>query len=254
MSRADNFSKNYFDGDQQITGAYSSYDEERLWPAFEDMVRKFKNMMPPKRILDIGCAKGFLVSALRMVGYNAMGIDISEYAVGQANDYVKPFLQTAELGKEDLPYDNNSFDVIICMGTLEYVPDQDFAVSEINRILKPGGTLLITTLESAPANDRYRVYAKARSYWDAVFNANGYTFCHDLARKVFTVYVRQIVKYDLVRFFRPEAGQRRKLSMKAKLVKLLYHAGFASLLENYLYNRQMRSGYSMLGYQKKYSG
>lgn len=254
MSRASDFSKNYFDGDQKTIGAYTSYDEERLWPAFEDMVRKFKNMMPPRRVLDIGCAKGFLVSALRMVGYNAMGIDISEYAVQQANDYVKPFLQTAELGKENLPYDSNSFDVIICMGTLEYVPDQDFAVSEIDRVLKPGGTLLITTLESTPANDRYRVYAKTRSYWDAVFSAGGYTLCHDLARKVFTAYVRKIVKYDLVKIFRPEAGQRRKLSLKANLVKILYHAGFASLLENYLYNRQMRSGYSMLGYQKKYSG
>jgi SAM-dependent methyltransferase len=254
MTRAADFSKNYFDGDQQVSGAYSSYDEERLWPAFEDMVRKFKNIMPPKRILDIGCAKGFLVSALRMVGYNAMGIDISEYAVEQANDYVKPFLKTAELGKENLPYDNNSFDVIICMGTLEYIPDQDFAVSEINRILKPGGTLLITTLESAPANDRYRVYAKTRSYWDAVFNAKGYAFCHELARKIFKVYVRHIVKYDLVRFFRPVAAQRKKLSMKARLVKLLYHAGFASLLETYLYNKQMRSGYCMLGYQKKYPG
>lgn len=254
MSRTADFSKNYFDGHQKTTGAYSSYDEERLWPAFEDMVRKFKNMMPPKRILDIGCAKGFLVSALRMVGYNAVGIDISEYAVGEANDYVKPFLQTGELGKENLPYDSNNFDVIICMGTLEYVPEQGFAVSEIDRVLKPGGTLLITTLDSVPANDRYRVYAKSRSYWNTLFNEKGYAARHQLAAKVFSAYVRKIVQYDLVRFFRPATGNSQKLSLKANLVKLLYKAGFSSLLENYLYNKQMRSGYTMLGYQKKYPG
>ena len=69
MSRAEDFSKNYFDGHQKTTGAYSSFDEERLWPAFEDMVSKFKNMMPPKRIPDIGCAKGFLVSASLLENY-----------------------------------------------------------------------------------------------------------------------------------------------------------------------------------------
>lgn len=252
MSRAADFSKNYFDGDQHMAGTYASYDEERLWPAFEDMVRKFKHMMPPKRILDIGCAKGFLVSALRMVGYNASGIDISEYAIDQANDYVKPFLQTGELGKENLPYAGNSFDVIICMGTLEYIPDQDFAVLEIDRVLRPGGSLLITTLNAAPANDEYRLYAKTAAHWNAVFHQKGYTARHQLAGKIFSAYVRKIVKYDLVRFFRP--GHSRKLSLKANMVKLLYQAGFASLLENYLYNKQMRSGYSMLGYQKKYSG
>jgi 2-polyprenyl-3-methyl-5-hydroxy-6-metoxy-1,4-benzoquinol methylase len=254
MSRASDFSKNYFDGDQKTSGTYSSYDEERLWPAFEDMVRELKNVMPLGSILDIGCAKGFLVAALRKSGYNAEGIDISEYAVAQAPSYVKPFLRTGDLSKENLVYASNSFDCIICMGTLEYIPDQSFALSEIDRVLKPGGSLLITTLDSVPANDQYRVYAKSKSHWDAVFNARGFTVCHQLAGKVFSAYVRKIMKYDLIRIFRRPAEQSQKLSLKANLVKILYHAGFASLLENYLYNRQMRSGYSMLGYQKKYPG
>lgn len=46
-----------------------------------------------ERIMDFGCAKGYLVKALRLLHHDAMGLDISEYALSQAPEDVKPYLK-----------------------------------------------------------------------------------------------------------------------------------------------------------------
>lgn len=49
----------------------------------------------PKRTLDVGCAKGFLVEALRDRGIEAFGIDISEYAIGEVRSDIRPYCLVA---------------------------------------------------------------------------------------------------------------------------------------------------------------
>ena len=71
----------YFDGPREV--GYGGYRYDGRWvPIAEDFVRHFK-LKPADRVLDVGCAKGFLVKDLMSVcpGLQAFGIDISEYAL-----------------------------------------------------------------------------------------------------------------------------------------------------------------------------
>ena len=92
----------------------------------------------PGRVLDVGCAMGYLVSRLRRAGVDAWGLDISQYALGQAPDDVKQFLVHGSADK--LPWGDNSFDMVVTFGTLEHLPSEILlkAISEIKRVANRG--------------------------------------------------------------------------------------------------------------------
>jgi len=70
------------------------------------------------RILDFGCAKGFLVKALRLLGYNAYGIDISRYAIESAPVDVQPYLECTE---SVIMSHMNHWDWVIAKDVLEHL-------------------------------------------------------------------------------------------------------------------------------------
>ena len=73
-----------------VKGNGVSYSErERMYPFFEQIAEKIIKNYAPKTVLDVGCAYGYLVEALRCRGVEAYGIDISEYAIGVTNLYLK---------------------------------------------------------------------------------------------------------------------------------------------------------------------
>jgi len=98
----------------------------------------------PTRVLEVGCGTGALakavVEALPEVDYLAtdQSAAMVEAAARLGVDAVR-----AEAG--DLPFDDDSFDVVIAAWMLYHVPDLDEALSEIRRVLRPGGTLLAAT-------------------------------------------------------------------------------------------------------------
>lgn len=59
MKSQGRFSETYFESGVPQLGQYASYKPERFYPAFGKMVKELKKHIPCKRILDIGCAKGF---------------------------------------------------------------------------------------------------------------------------------------------------------------------------------------------------
>ncbi len=135
----------------------------------------------PKRILDIGCGTGFQSYLYSAAGYDVIGIDIAndliEVAKNKENifdpnrielfpvhfDYVKQYNQLIrntikkKIGKVEycppkffygdamnIPYNDKEFDHINCCGsTLSLVPKHKIALSEMGRVLKPGGTFLL---------------------------------------------------------------------------------------------------------------
>jgi len=98
------------------------YERNAFWLQFfygiaEHIVRSLK----PRRVLDAGCAKGFLVEALWERGVQAWGIDISEYAIGEVRKDVQPYCRQASLTE---PIEGR-FDLITCMEVLEHIPDEE---------------------------------------------------------------------------------------------------------------------------------
>jgi ubiquinone/menaquinone biosynthesis C-methylase UbiE len=81
------------------------------------------------------------------------GVDVSQVALDRA----RTRLPDAELvlvePDEPLPFEDNAFDLVTCIETIEHVRDVQLAFSEIRRVLRPGGRLALTT----PAASRFRV-------------------------------------------------------------------------------------------------
>lgn len=129
----------YFDGPREY--GYGGYRYDGRWqPVAKDIVEHFK-LKPGDRILDIGCAKGFLVKDLLALGIDAFGIDISYYALMHCVPEVVGRLQ---LGSADhLPFPDNSFAAVISINTIHNLPYKHCvtAVYEMQR-LSPGNGLI----------------------------------------------------------------------------------------------------------------
>ena len=110
----------YFDGPREY--GYGGYRYDGRWvPVARDIVAHF-GLKPGMRVLDVGCAKGFLVKDLMLVcpGLEAFGLDISLYALMHCEPEVvgRLHLGTAE----QLPFPDRSFDCVLCLNTVHNFP------------------------------------------------------------------------------------------------------------------------------------
>ncbi len=115
----------------------------------EDHIRKYESVIDfkNKNILDVGCGMGGLLTAMLLRGYNVSGLDFNpdycEITKLRAAKYgFSPLVLEGVL--EQLPFAGSSFDVVICSDVLEHVQNPIKSLEEINRVLKPGGKLLLT--------------------------------------------------------------------------------------------------------------
>lgn len=137
------FSKEYWDGERRY--GYGGYYYDGRWKKVaEDMV-KYYGLKSGQRVLDIGCGKGFFLYDLKLVlpGIEVRGIDISKYALENAKEEIKEFL---DLGSAcELPYPDNYFDLVISINTLHslYIYDLEKALKEIERVKKSEGNSYI---------------------------------------------------------------------------------------------------------------
>jgi SAM-dependent methyltransferase len=110
------FGREYFDGDR--TQGYGGYRYDGRWIPVAKRMQEFYGLGPPHRILDVGCAKGFLLHDFLQVvpDVRIAGVDISAYALEHAMDDVRPFLV---IGSADrLPFADRSFDLVISINTI----------------------------------------------------------------------------------------------------------------------------------------
>jgi 2-polyprenyl-6-hydroxyphenyl methylase/3-demethylubiquinone-9 3-methyltransferase len=129
-------------------------------------VRTLKNLVPGrlkwfdrhidwkgKSVLDLGCAGGFMAEALAEKGASVTGIDPAAQAIEAARVHAaKSGLQIRyDVGVgEALPYDDASFDAVVCVDVLEHVSDLPRVISEITRVLRPEGAFLYDTINRNP--------------------------------------------------------------------------------------------------------
>jgi len=106
------------------------------------------NLNQQSKILDVGCGTGTILIPLWENGYQAIGVDpqLDElFKVLDNSDSLAKFKVFVTCARgEDLPFDSNIFDIVTCSEVLEHVQSPELILSEIHRVLKPGGTLCIT--------------------------------------------------------------------------------------------------------------
>ncbi len=100
-----------------------------------------------ERVLDIGSGPGFLATALAEAtgpSGKVVGVDISKQMVDRAaSKSTHPWLSYQVADATKLPFEDDSFDVVVSTQVAEYVPDIEAFCSEVYRVLKPNGRALI---------------------------------------------------------------------------------------------------------------
>ena len=100
----------------------------------------------PRRILDVGCAGGELVSVWRKHGVEASGVDISDYAINHPRDAkIARHLHVVDVDCERLPFDDDSFDGATALEVLEHLRQPSFLLSELGRVVRDDGFVFVTT-------------------------------------------------------------------------------------------------------------
>jgi ubiquinone/menaquinone biosynthesis C-methylase UbiE len=104
-------------------------------------------LAPGSKILDVGCGTGHLAAELARRGFDTWGTDLSAGMVDYARQHYNPDrFQVADI--ERIPFPDNYFDGIVCLGVMEYLGSDEPALREMRRVLKPGGHAVITTPSS----------------------------------------------------------------------------------------------------------
>jgi SAM-dependent methyltransferase len=171
----------YFDG-PRIYG-YGGYRYDGRWiPVAKDIVAHF-GLGPGHRILDVGCAKGFLVKDLLGVcpGLEAFGLDISEYALTHCEPEVVGRLHLGNAIK--LPFPDNSFKAVISLNTIHNFDRAGciIALREIERLAPGRGFVQVDsyrTPEQKALFEEWVLTARFHDYpegWLALFEEAGYT-------------------------------------------------------------------------------
>jgi 2-polyprenyl-6-hydroxyphenyl methylase/3-demethylubiquinone-9 3-methyltransferase len=110
-------------------------------PRFQYFDRYIANWQGLK-VLDVGCGGGFTSEFLAARGAIVSGIDQAQKCIVKAKEHAVQHnlnIDYQHSVAENLPYEDNSFDVAICVDVLEHVRNLKQTISEIYRVLKPGG-------------------------------------------------------------------------------------------------------------------
>ena len=97
---------------------------------------------PGARLLDVACGPGLLLRAARARSLRATGVDLSSVAVGMV-PRVAPGATALEANAQHLPFEDDAFDYITCIGSLERFLDRSAALREMARVAAPGARLCL---------------------------------------------------------------------------------------------------------------
>ncbi len=136
---------------------------------FRTIAQHIKARLRPESVMDVGCAKGFLVEALRDQGIEAFGIDTSTYAISQVRPDMRPWCR---VGSATEPLER-SYSLITFIEVAEHLAGADVKLA-LDNVCRHAETVLF----SSSPDDHYElthVHVRPRSYWLSCFEERGFT-------------------------------------------------------------------------------
>lgn len=154
----------YFDGPREY--GYGGYRYDGRWkPVAHDIVDHF-GLIPGDRVLDVGCAKGFLVKDLLALGIDAYGIDISQYALMHCEPEV---IGRLHLGSADsLPFPDNSFAAVLSINTIHNLSRErcKIALQEIQRLAPGTGFVQVDSYRTPEQKEIFESWVLTANFYD----------------------------------------------------------------------------------------
>lgn len=178
---AKQFGWDFFDGDRKC--GYGGYKYDGRWKPVVKYMKDYYKLSNNAAILDIGCAKGFMLHDFKELlpdSYIA-GIDISKYAIENAMPDVKSFLRVASA--EKLPYPDKSFDLVISINSIHNLPLKKLknSLMEIERVSRGDSYITIDAWRNEQEKVnlfKWVLTAETMMHvddWKKVFKEVGYT-------------------------------------------------------------------------------
>lgn len=175
------FGREYFDGDRMQ--GYGGYRYDGRWVTIARRMRDYYGLKAGDRILDIGCAKGFLLHDFLQVLPNVQvfGLDVSHYAVEHAMDDVRH--SVVQGTADSLPFDDHSFDLVVSINTIHNLERErcTAAVREMERVSRRSKYVQVDSwLDETQRQNFERWVLTALTYfepdgWRRLFVEAGYT-------------------------------------------------------------------------------
>lgn len=208
----------------------------------EKILDKMGDELQGKSVLDVPAGSGFTSSILKKHGADIHAYDLFP-------EFFK--LDGVECGKIDLtcelPIDDNSMDMIICQEGIEHLPNPLFLLQEFNRILKKGGTLILSTPNISHLRAKLSYFLSESDFYkrmppnelDAVWHSNDKRiyFGH-----IFLIGIQKIRVLSVVAGFKITKIHDVKLSMGSLFLIFLYPILVFSNVYAYLKNTSKRDG------------
>jgi glycosyltransferase involved in cell wall biosynthesis/predicted TPR repeat methyltransferase len=183
------YDKNYYD---HYCGELPYDQEHAVWRThFRTVAEEIVDRYKPKRTLDVGCAKGFLVEHLRALGVEAFGTDISKYAISQVSEAARPYCREA-LATEPI---RERFDLVTFIEVAEHMDEEEAKRAVANICGCTEQVLFSSSPSDFKEASHFNVHA--REYWLSLFAEQG--FFPTLHRKPTFVTEQAILFKKLVR-------------------------------------------------------
>lgn len=176
------FDKEFFDGDRKHGYGGFSY-HPRFWQPVIPTFQEYYQLSEQNSVLDVGAAKGFMLFDFKELipEIKVRGVDISSYAIMNAKEEVKSFLQVADATA--LPFDENSFDLVISINTIHNLDRDDLATAlqEIERVSRKHSFITVDAYRTDEEKElmyAWNLTAKTIMHvdeWKKFFKEVGYT-------------------------------------------------------------------------------
>ena len=159
-----------------------------------DLIRRYV-ALEDRRILDVGCGLGMYVAKLRRFSDQVYGVDVDPAKVMEAGRTL-PNISVSPA--EDLPFESDSFDVVLLNEVIEHVDDDAETIREACRVVRPGGHLVIYAPNRLYPFETHGAYFGNRYVFGNIPLIN---YLPGTLRRLFAHHVRAYLAGDILRLY-----------------------------------------------------
>ncbi len=196
-----------YDADYYAHGCGRPYRRDEVWLAFFREVAV--ESIQPASALDAGCAMGFLVETLRQRGVDAEGVDVSDYAIGQAHESIRDHVR---VGSVTEPF-GRRYDLITCVEVLEHMPPAEAPAAIANLCAHADDILFSSSPEDLEELTHLNV--RPPEHWAELFARQGFYRDLDFDASFLTPWAMRFRKGDA-----PDAARRALAGYERRLYQI----------------------------------